>query len=199
MKILIIMLLSLVGVTSCHFQHKNDVMALPFNQGISEMITTQQLEESQDIIYGIYTYETSELDGFRIGDINLSTYTYPESAAADYNNIKIYADSRTSPQYLGFRYTTVKQDEIAQLLDYLKTNYPEFEQRKDAGGEAYFWDITALDAWLFYYPSTSVARNEKEFLHSNFLFVKKGTRMENSRDTSYNTILDNFNMMYPVN
>ena len=45
--------------------------------------------------------------------------------------------------------------------------YPTYEQRKDSNGDAYFWDITSLDAWLFYYPSTSVDRNGKDFLSSN--------------------------------
>lgn len=199
MKIYLLMLLCVIGVTSCNSQNRNELLAMKFNQPISELINTQKLKESQDIIYGIYSYETDKLEGFRLGDINLSTYKYPKSAAADYNNIEVYVTDRKSQQYLGFRYNTVEQEEIKQLIEYFKKKYPTYEQRKDSNGDGYFWDIGPLDAWLFYYPSTSVDGNGKKFLNSNFLFVKKGTRMGNSQDTSYNTILDNFNMMYPKN
>lgn len=193
------MLLCVIGVTSCNSQNRSDLLAMKFNQPISDLINTNKLKESQDIIYGIYSYETDQLDGFRLGDVNLSTYKYPKSAAADYNNIEVYVDNRTAKQYLGFRYTTVKQEEIKQLIEYFKRKYPTYAERKDSGGEAYFWDLSSLNAWLFYYPSISIDGNGEKFLNSNFLFVKKGTRMENSQDTTYNTILDNFNMMYPKN
>lgn len=193
------MLLCIIGGSSCNSQNRNDLLAMKFNQSISELINTQKLEKSQDVIYGIYSYETDKLEAFKLGDVNLSTYKYPKSAAADYSNIDVYVDNRKSQQYLGFRYNTVRPEEIKQLIEYFKKKYPVFEQRKDSNGDAYFWDIAPLDAWLFYYPSTSVDSNGKGFLNSDFLFVKKGTRMENSQDKSYNTILDNFNMMYPKN
>lgn len=193
------MLLCLIGVTSCNSQNRNDLLAIHFNQSVSTLISAQKLEEFQDPNYGIYTFKTDKLEGFKIGDIDLSTYKYPNGPVADFNRIQVYVDDRTSQQYLGFRYTTVKQDEIKELVNYLKKKYPKFEQRKDSTGEVYFWDIESLNAWLFYYPSVSVDSNGKDFLNSNFLYVKKGTRVENSQDTSYNTILDNFNMMYPKN
>lgn len=190
----ILSLFFLIGITSCSTD-KNDLITLTFGQSIAELINSQKLEEFQDPIYGIYTYKTDQLDGFKIGDIKLSTYKYPNSPVADFNRIQVYVDDRIAKQYLGFRYNTVKQDEIPQLLEYFKMKYPTYETTKDSNGVAYFWEISSLDAWLFYYPSTSVDRNGKDFLNSNFLYVKKTTRMENN--TNYNTILDHFNMMYP--
>lgn len=198
MKIYLLMLLCLIEITSCNSQNKNDLLAMHFDQNVAELIDEQKLEEFQDPIYGIYTYKTDQLDGFKIGEIDLSTYKYPKGPLADLNNLQVYVNNRTAKQHLGFRYTSVKQQEIRQLIDYFKKKYPNFEQRKDSNGDGYFWDIKSLDAWLFYYPSTSTDGNGEKFLNSNFLFVKRGTRMANSKDASYNTILDHFNMMYPT-
>lgn len=198
MKIYLLMLLCLIEITSCNSQNKNDLLAMHFDQHVAELIDEQKLEEFQDPIYGIYTYKTDQLDGFKIGEVDLSTYKYPKGPLADFNNLQVYVNNRTAKQYLGFRYTSVKQEEIKQLIDYFKKKYPNFEQRKDSNGDGYFWDIKSLDAWLFYYPSTSTDGNGEKFLNSNFLFVKRGTRMGNSKDASYNTILDHFNMMYPI-
>lgn len=191
-----LLLLGFFGMVSCDSQ-KNDLLSIPFDQPVTELIHTNKLQGTQDVNYGVYSYQTDQLDKFRIGNINLKTYAYPNSAAADYNNLQMYVDNRKSQRYLGFRYTTVKQDEITALLEQLKKQYPEFERRKDSPGDAYFWDLKSLNAWLFYYPSFSRDKNDKNFLHSNFLFVKKGTRVENSKDTSVFTIWQLMELQYP--
>lgn len=197
MKINLLMLLCVIGVTSCYSQNRNDLLSMHFDQPITVLIGEHKLEQFQDPNYGIYTYKTDQLDGFKIADIDLSTYKYPNGRVADFNRIQIYVDSRTSKKYLGFRYTTVRQDEIQELIASLKKNYPEFEQRKDSAGDVYLWDLKSLNAWLFYYPNHSVDGNGKDFLNSNFLYVKKGTRLDDSKDSSIPTIWQQIDGLYP--
>ncbi|WP_293888714.1 MULTISPECIES: hypothetical protein [unclassified Sphingobacterium] len=83
------------------------------------------------------------------------------------------------------------------MIASLKKNYPEFEQRKDSAGDVYLWDLKSLNAWLFYYPNHSVDSNGKDFLNSNFLYVKKGTRLDDSKDSSIPTIWQQIDGLYP--
>lgn len=57
MKIFLLMLLCVVGVTSCNSQNRNDLLAIRFDQPIIELIGAHKLEQFQDPNYGIYTYK----------------------------------------------------------------------------------------------------------------------------------------------
>lgn len=50
---------------------------------------------------------------------------------------------------------------------------------------------------MFTYQGISKNKDNSSFFNTNFIFVKRGTRMENSTDTKVQTIRDYYKMMYP--
>ncbi|MBC8987025.1 hypothetical protein H9X96_14725 [Pedobacter sp. N36a] len=105
---------------------------------------------------------------------------------------------KAAEKYLGFKHNTVHQEETKSIINYLKKTYPKYEERATQGnGESFFWDLTTLNAWIFVYQGISKDKHAKQFLSTDFIDVKRGTRMENSKDNKVITIKEYDKMMYP--
>ena len=194
-------LLLLIGITvfSCNSQTRTDLLALKFDENVFSIVQgDKQLKKDQDPNLGLRNYTTNKPDNYVLGGIKLSTYSFPDGNLADYNNLSLFVADKDKPNYLGFNYTSVNQEETKSIVDYLKKTYPNYERRNTQGnGESFFWDIPALNAWIFIDQGISNDKNNKNFFTTNFIFVKRGTRMENSTDPKVITIKEYYNMMYP--
>lgn len=194
-------LLLLIGITviSCNSQTRTDLLALKFDENVLSIVQgDKQLKKDQDPNLALRNYTTNKPDNYVLGGIKLSTYSFPDGNLADYNNLSLFVADKDKPNYLGFKYTSVNQEEIKSIVSYLKKTYPNYERRNTQGnGESFFWDIPTLNAWIFMYQGISNAKNNKNFFTTDFIFVKRGTRMENSTDPKVITIKEYYNMMYP--
>lgn len=193
--------LIMIGMTviSCKSQTKTDLLALKFDESILPLIQEdQQLKKDQDPNLGLKAYTTNKPDNFTLGGVKLSTYSFPNGNLADDNHLYLFIADRDKPDYLGFKYSTVHQEETKFILDYLKKTYPNYVQRDTKGnGKSFFWEVPTLNAWIFMYQGISNDKNHQQFLTTNFIFVKRGTRMENSTDPKVITIKEYDQMMYP--
>lgn len=198
MKLFFSVLIGMV-ILSCNSQMKTDLLSLKLDSDVSGLVRqNKSLKKDMDLNLGLASLTTDKIDGYAIGDIQLSTYAYPNGNLADYNNLSIFINSKGKSNYLGFNYSSVNQKETKAIIEYLKKTYPNYQQSDTKGnGESFFWDIPKLYAWIFTYQGLSKDKNSGSFFTTNFIFVKKGTRMENSTDPKVMTIRDYYKMMYP--
>ncbi|OWK69743.1 hypothetical protein CBW18_15480 [Pedobacter sp. AJM] len=186
-------------IISCRSQTKTDLLPLKFDANLSSFIQKdKELKKGQDPNLGLLSYTTNKLDNYAIGSVKLLTYAFPNGNLADYNNLTLFITDKIKNNYLGFKYNSVNQEETKSILDYLKKTYPDYIQSdKKESGESYFWEISTLNAWIFSYQSISIDKNNNNFFSTDFILVKKGTRMENSKDPKVITIKEYYKMMYP--
>ncbi len=186
-------------VISCKSQTKTDLLALKFDENILSIVQgDKQLKKDEDPNLALNAYTTNKPGNYVLGEVKLSTYSFPNGNLADYNNLSVFITGKDKTNYLGFKYSTVNQDETKIIADYLKKTYPSYERRDTRGnGEFFFWDIPKLNAWIFMDQGISRDKSGKNFFSTNFIFVKKGTRMSNSTDSKIITIKEYYNMMYP--
>ncbi|GGI26516.1 hypothetical protein GCM10008119_23040 [Pedobacter mendelii] len=186
-------------ILSCKSQTKTELLSLKLDSDISsQVLQDKELKKDFDPNYGLASLTTNKLDGYAIGDVKLNTYDYPNGNLADYSRLSIFTSSKQKNNYLGFNYSSVNQEETKSIIDYLKKTYPAYHQSDTRGnGESFFWDIPKLDAWIFIYQGISTDKNDKNFFSTNFIFVKRRTRMENSTDSKVITIMDYYKMMFP--
>lgn len=186
-------------VISCESQTKTNLLALKFDENVSSIVQgDKQLKKDQDPNLGLMGYTTSKPDSYILGGVKLSAYSFPDGNPADYNHLYLFIADKDKTNYLGFNYNSVNQEETKSIVDYLKKTYSNYEQRDTKGnGESFFWDLPTLNAWIFMYQGVSNDKNDKRFFSTNFIYVKKGTRMENSTDPKVITIKEYYNMMYP--
>jgi len=198
MKYLFFILIG-IAIISCQSQTKTDLLSLKLDADLSSIIQDdKQFKKNQDPNLGLICYNTSKLDNYYIGEIKLTTYSFPNGNVADYNNLSIFVTNKNKDNYIGFKYNSVNQEETKYIVNYLKKIYPNYNQSDTRGhGNSYFWDIPKINAWIFTSQGISVDKNGNNFFSTNFIFVKKGTRIENSADTNINTIYDDYKMGYP--
>ncbi|KQS40963.1 hypothetical protein [Pedobacter sp. Leaf194] len=188
-----------VTILSCNSQTKTDLLSLKLNSKVPAVVLqNNELKQDTDPNLGLAILNTAKLEKYAIGEIELNSYTFPNGNAADYSNLSILLSSKQRNNYLGFNYSSVNQQETKAIVAYLKKTYPAYQQSDTKGnGESYFWDVPKLDAWIFTYQGNSTDKNGKNFFSTNFIFVKRGTRMENSTDPKVITIMAYYKMMYP--
>jgi hypothetical protein len=177
-------------------QSKTDLLSLKFDQDVSKLFKgDKQLKSGRDIFFGLRGYIDDEPNNYSIDGIKISSYTYPNSEA--HNKLLIYINGEAS--YLGFKYSSVNQEESRGIIDDLKAKYPKFQKVAARGdGESFIWDVPALQAWIILYQRNQIANDGKKFFESNFIVVKKGTRIANSDDPNGMNIYDYyFNTMDP--
>ncbi|WP_157274803.1 hypothetical protein [Pedobacter sp. Leaf194] len=198
MKLFLSIVIGMI-ILSCKSQTKTDLLSLKPDSDISSIATQdKELKKDMDPNLGLASLTTKKLDGYAIGDVKLSTYDYPNGNLSDYSSLSIFVNSKEKSNYLGFNYSSVNQDETKAIIAYLKKTYSTYQQSDTKGsGESFFWDIPKLNAWIFTYQAISTDKNSKNFFSTNFILVKKGTRMENSTDPKVITIKDYYRMMYP--
>ena len=193
--------LVLMGMTllSCKSPTTTNLLSIKLDSDISGLVLRDKaLRKDVDPNLGITSFNTNKIDEYAIGDVTLSTYAYPNANLADHSNLSILVSAKDKSDFLGFNYSSVNQEETRAIIDYLKKTYPNYEQSDTKGnGESFFWDIPKLNAWIFTYQGISKDKENTNFFNTNFVFVKRGTRMENSTDTKVQTILDYYKMMYP--
>lgn len=186
-------------ILSCKSHPTTDLLSLKLDSDLSGIVLRDKaLKKEVDPNLGLTNLNTNKIDGYAIGDITLNTYAYPNANLADYSNLSIFVSAKDKSDFLGFNYSSVNQEETRALIDYLKKNYPTYQQRDTKGnGESFFWDIPKLNAWMFTHQGISKNKDNSSFFNTNFIFAKRGTRIENSTDTNVQTIRDYYKMMYP--
>ena len=186
-------------ILSCKSPTTTDLLSLKFDSDISgSVLRDKTLKKDFDPNLGITSFSTNKIDGYAIGDVNLSTYSYPNANLADHSNLLIFVSAKDKSNFLGFNYSSVNQEETKAIIEYLKKTYPTYLQSDTKGnGGSFFWDIPKLNAWIFTYQGISKDKDNSSFFSTNFIFVKRGTRMSNSTDTKVQTIMDYYKMMYP--
>lgn len=198
MKYLFLLLIGMT-VISCESQIRTDLLALKFDENILPIVQRDpQLKKDQDSNLGLRGYTTNKPGNYAIAGVKLSTYAFPNGNLADENSLSLFTTDTDKPNYLGFKYTSVDQEETKAIVDYLKKAYPNYKQGdKNGKTESFFWEVPTLNAWIFMYQGISNDKNDQEFFTSNFIVVKRGTRMENSNDPKVISIKEYYNMMYP--
>lgn len=169
-------------------QSKTDLLSLKFDRDVSKLFKDdKQLKTGRDKFFGLWGYSDDEPNNYSIDGIKLSSYTHPD--AENHNKLLIYINGDVN--YLGFKYSSVNQEESSKIIDDLKTKYPKFQKVAARGDrESLIWDIPALQAWIILYQRNQLAKDGKKFLESNFIVVKKGTRIANSTDPNGMNIYD---------
>ncbi|MBC6112943.1 hypothetical protein ACFOG5_11565 [Pedobacter fastidiosus] len=178
--------------TSCNSQ--TDLESLSFDQDISKVIENhKEFRKNTGGSNGLKAYSSSDLDGFKIGSAQISTYELPKGNASDHSDLWIFIDNYNSKKFLGYSYSSANEDESKKVLNYLKSKYKRFVTNTDkTHGDFYFWDLPELNKWIFVDQANSI-----NHIQTTFTVVKRGLRVENSTNKSVFTIYDVYKMMNP--
>lgn len=196
MKNIIITIAAILSLNSCQSQNSADLLQLKFGNSIDNIVSKENYKEDTDIVYGMLSYRTDEIKGLKIGATPIQTYDYTKASLAYYNVLYLFVENQDNNRYLGFNYSTVNQEDTKKIIDNIKQNYKNIDDRSDRYREAYFIDIPDKNAWLFI--NQSIGNDDgKQFFTTDFTYVKRDTRLANSTDPTYDTFLESFNKTYP--
>lgn len=184
-------------LTSCHSQ--SDLLALKFGDKINDSENKiNSFIKGMNTTLGLYSYQTKELSNYKIDDINLSTYEYPNGNLADHSTLELLIENKEKPNYLGFQISSVKKEEGQSLIAYFKKMYPKFEYKREFEKfDVYFWDIPETNAWIFIDQSSSFNKKNENFLVTHIVYVKRGTKLANSEDESAPTLWQQYHYLHP--
>ena len=196
MKQLFIILSLGLLLISC--MKRTDLETLKQNENVLDKIKEiKELVKDKDPIYGLVSYRTDELQNFNFGEILFSKYEMEKGYNADYNDLFIHVDSYKTNKFIGITLDLVNQEQCQNFLKYLKKKYGKPESHSaQYDREAYFWDDKKLNQWVLVYKYDGLTRDDKTFKHLNCTIIKKGTRVENSTDLNFFSILNSFNMAH---
>ena len=197
MKKTIYILILLTTMVSCNSQI--DLEKLNYDENVLvKLKDSKEIQKDQDAIYGLLSYKTDELEGFKFGEVSFSKYSMENGYDADYNDLQLYVDDYKTNKFLGFTIELVNQEECKKLTDYLKKKYGNPELHESSySPEAYVWNNENLNQLILINHENRETRDGKKFLFLRCTIIKKGVRVENSSDSNVFTILDSFNLAHP--
>lgn len=195
MKRVVRYILCLLLFASC--QSQTNLMDEKFDSPVGELLKKRLDGKDLDTYTGLNVRNTSDLDGIRLGEVKLQSYTYPDAGAADYSSLSLFTKVPSQADYLGFKLTSVNQEESVALTNYLKKTYASFEDRSDEHTEAYIWDLPALDAWMFLFQSLQNNTKQESFKATTVIFVKRGTYLAGKQAADVPTLMEQFDFLYP--
>ncbi|MFW0714714.1 hypothetical protein [Pedobacter sp. N23S346] len=124
-KFIIIILIGCLA-TSCTSQ--TDLEALKFDEDISKIIDGhKEFRKNLAGSYGLNGYSSTQLDGFKIGSAEISTYEVPKGNVSDHSDLWIYIDNYNTKKLLGYKYSSADEEESKKVLDYLKSKYKGYK------------------------------------------------------------------------
>jgi len=192
MNRLITLVLFFCIATSCNSQ--TDLEALKFDEDISKtMENHKELEKNLAGDHGLKAYRTHKLDGFKIGNVGISTYETPKGNASDHSELWVYVDDYKSKKFLGYTFSSANEEESKRLITDLKSKYKGYKTNTNKiHGDFYFWDLPEFNKWIFVDQSDNI-----NHIQTRFTVVKRGLRVENSKSPSVYSIYDVYKMMQP--
>lgn len=194
---MLFVLIMILTITSCNSQ--TDLEKLKIDSDISDLIKSIPTSEKRlDEQYGLMSYRIEELQNFKLGENTFSKFKIPNGYAYGTSDLYLHVDNYNTNKLLGFTLNIVKEEEAKKTLNYLKKKYGNPEVRDTGGnGISLFWNIKESKQWIFLTQNKERTRKHDIYVSTKVLFVKEGTRIENSKDSKIFTILDNFSMAYP--
>ncbi|UPZ17820.1 hypothetical protein [Flavobacterium humidisoli] len=193
MKKIFILLFMCTTFISCNSQ--TDLETLKFDKPISEDIKKiKDVEKDDNGNYGLKSYRTNQLDYFKFGEVNFSKYAVPNGYDDAYSDIYMHVDNFEQNNYLGFSMYITNDQEGTALLNYLKKRFGKPEERSTGleNGIAFVWELKESKQWVLLEQNTENTRDHKKYLRTQVTIVKQGTRMLNSKNPEWITILENF-------
>ena len=108
--------------------------------------------------------------------------------------IYIHVDNFDQNNYLGFSMYITNEQEGTALLNYLKKRFGKPEERTTGleNGIAFVWERKDSKQWVLLEQNNENTRDHKKYLRTQVTIVKQGTRMLNSKNPEWITILENF-------
>lgn len=189
----VLILLFICTFISCNSQ--TDLETLKFDKPIPEDIKKiKDVEKDDNGTYGLKSYRTTELDHFKFGDISFSKYAVPNGYDDAYSDIYVHVDNFEQNNYLGFSIYITNDREGTDLLNYLKKKLGKAEERVTGlkNGIAFVWELKESKQWVLLEQNTENTRDHKKYLRTRITIVKQGTKMLNSKNPEWLTILENF-------
>jgi hypothetical protein len=193
MKKVFILLFMCTTFISCNSQ--TDLETLKFDKPIPEDIKKiKDVEKDDNGTYGLKSYRTIELDHFKFGEISFSKYAVPNGYDDAYSEIYVHVDNFEQNNYLGFSISLANDQEGTALLNYLKKKLGKAEERTNGldKGITFVWELKESKQWVLLEQNTKNTRDRKKYVRTEVTIVKQGTRMLNSKNPEWLTILENF-------
>ncbi|PAM92668.1 hypothetical protein B4N84_21270 [Flavobacterium sp. IR1] len=172
-----------------------DLETLKFDKPIPEEIKgIKDIQKDDNGAYGLLSYKTESLQNFKFGDVSFSKYNVPNGYDDAYNEIYVHVDNFNQNKYLGFTISITNDNESKALLNYLKKKLGKGEERVTGlkNGIALVWEVKESNQWVLLVQNTANARDNKKYLETELTIVKQGTRVQNSKDLKWLTILESF-------
>ena len=99
MKFFSLVLIGMV-ILSCKSQTTTDLLSIKLDSDVSELVLRDKaLIKGVDPNLGITSFSTNKIDGYAIGDVTLSTYSYPNANLADYSNLSILVSAKDKSDF----------------------------------------------------------------------------------------------------
>lgn len=193
-KIFFLLILCLL-IISCNTT-STDLESLKFDKPIPEEIKgIKDIQEDDNGAYGLLSYRTNELQNFKFGDVSFSKYSVPNGYDDAYNLIYVHVDNFNQNKYLGFTISITNDKESNTLLNYLKKKFGKADERVNGleNGIALVWEVKDSNEWILFSQNTENTRHHKKYLNTELTIVKQGTRVLNSKNIKWLTILESFN------
>ncbi len=179
----LIFIISYLFTVSCNSQI--DIEKIEFDTDLKTIIDQiNKVKREADVITAIPSYETSNLDNLKFGDVKLSAYQVKEGYISDYNNVYFLVDNYTSNKYKGVTLELVSQEEGEELLQYLykkygkpKLKYIETDTDKNQGSK-YFWMNEKLNKLIYLERSLRSKKDGRKFWNTSCIIAVKGLQLK---------------------
>ncbi|MFC5873178.1 hypothetical protein [Chryseobacterium arachidis] len=186
---------SFLVVVSCNAQ--TDLETFKVDEIVSENIIEKSAKETEPI-YGLLSYRLEDIQNYRLGSVGLSAYSISNGYNYSNNNLALIVNNYQENKYLGFILNLVKEEDGKGVTDFLIKTYGKPENRQaDKNSLASFWDVSSESKWIFLLQTQEPSQDGKKYKNVKVFVVKKGTRVDNSTDSTVFSILESFNLAYP--
>ena len=190
MKKIVFIIPLLLLLISC--KGKIDLEKIAFDSKIDEKFRNYEKEVTNES--GFKSYTSTELNDLKFGEIDFNTYKVKNGYPYGENQIWILVDDYDNNTFSGIE-LILNNEKGSELFNYINKKYGKADSREDSNSKAYFWN--AKNIWVFLKQKHEFNMKHEVYTQTTFSFIKKGIRVENSKDEKVFTILDYFNLTYP--
>ncbi|MFK7000674.1 hypothetical protein V3470_14225 [Flavobacterium oreochromis] len=174
---------------------KIDVEKIEYGTIFNPNEVLKEFQEDFTSDYEIKSFSTVNIDNLKIGDINLESYAIKNGYPIGVNEIYILVEDFKSKKYLGFD-IRLTNDTGDKIIEHFKNKYGNPEIRNgSANSIAYVWNTK--DSWILIDQTEEINKNKEAYKETYLTYVKKGTKVYNSKKANVMTILESFNSTYP--
>ncbi|RED25010.1 hypothetical protein BD847_1749 [Flavobacterium cutihirudinis] len=191
----LLLFMMIIMLTSCNSQI--DLETLKFDTSISSIVNdSTKFAKDKNIDYGLVAYSTEDIDKFRYGNINISSFSMKDNAKNSLitytSTLTFYVDNFKNNKLSGLiiKNENENESEGIKLLKHFKTKLgkPLLENHNDSDDfiqSAYLWDNKKNNQVVYITQHTEYFSEEKNrFISTEITILKSGMKLKPREDNN---------------